>query len=137
MENIVGMQEAFKESKLVYLTTINKEGEKNSRPMTNYNESPYEPMWFPSFKETKKINDIRNNPKVVISFPAEKPNTWYKVEGEASEAPWEEVKENWKWWLLEWVPESERKPLQYDDPFTDRSIIWVKPVKGVLDTSQE
>ncbi len=129
MENIVGMQEAFKESKFVYFTTINKEGEKNSRPMTNFNESPYEPMWFPSFKETKKIYDIRNNPNVVISFPTKEPNTWYKIEGEASEAPWEEVKEKWKWWLLEWVPESERKPLLYDDPFTDRSIIWVKPVK--------
>ena len=132
MKKLKGMLKAFNESKFVYLTTTSKEDKKRTRPMTNFNKSPYKPMWFPSFKDTRKIRDIRYNSLVTISFPAKEWNTWYKIEGEASEASWEEVKEKWKWWLLEWVPEKERKPLLYDNPFTDRSIIWVKPIKSVL-----
>ena len=132
MEKIEGMLEWFAESKFLYLSTINKEGNKNTRPMINFNKTPYEPMWFPSFKETRKIYDIRHNSQVIISFPAKEPNTWYEIEGEAREAPWEEVKEKWKWWLLEWIPDSKRKPLLHDDPSTDRSIIWVEPKKATL-----
>ncbi len=77
---------------------------------------------------SRKANQIRNNPNVVISFPAKEPNTWYKVEGEASEASWEEVKTKWKWWLLEWVPEGERKPLLSDNARAcSQNIITFKP----------
>jgi len=138
MNKLEGMQKAFNESKQVFLTTTNKEGETRRRAMTNYNESPYEPMWFPSFKDTQKIRDIENNPEVIISFHAEATGKWYKVKGHASLAPWEEVKKSWKWWFLEWVPEVERKnhELKYDDPFTDRSIIWVKPKEAVIEDNK-
>lgn len=128
------MLEAFKDSKQVFLTTKSKTGEKSTRPMTNYNESPYEPMWYPSFKGTQKIKDISENPDVVIKFPAEKENTWYHIHGQARLAPWEEVRKSWKWWYLEWVPEEDRNKLQlrYDNPFTDRSIIWVTPVSAEI-----
>ena len=68
-------------SKNVFLTITSKNGEKKTRPMTNYNDSPYEDMWFPSFKDTRKVKDIESNSKVTISFPADEENTLYKVEG--------------------------------------------------------
>ena len=137
MEKIEGMKKSFNESKFVYFSTTSKEGEKNTRPMTNFNESPYEVMWFPSYKETKKIHDIRNNSLVTISFPAKEPNTWFQIEAEASEGSWEDVKKKWKWWLLEWIPENEKKPSLEDNPFRDRSIIWIKPIKAVLSDNWE
>lgn len=134
MNKLEGMHEAFKEAKQVFLTTTSKEGVTKTRAMTNYNDSPYEPMWFPSFKDTQKIQDIGANPVVVISFPAEEPGKWYRVTGKARLAPWEEVKKIWKWWFLEWIPEEDRKDrmLMYDDPFTDRSLIWIKPTEAII-----
>ena len=129
MNKITGLSEAFEEAKQVFLTTYDKNGEPSTRPMTNYNHSPYEPMWFASFLETRKVEEIKGNPEVVVSFPAEEVGKWYRVNGKAHLASWEEVRDNWKWWYLEWVPVEERDKyaLHYDNPFTDRTIIWVKP----------
>lgn len=74
------------------------------------------------------MEDIKINPMVVVSFPAKEEGKWYQVKGNARLAPWEEVRRMWRWWLLEWVPEEDKRPLLYDDPFLDRSIIWVEPV---------
>jgi general stress protein 26 len=136
MEKIEGMIEVFQRSKQVFLTTTNKNGEIKTRPMTNYNDSPYEDMWFPSFKDTRKVKDIESNSKVTISFPSDEENKWYKVEGTARLAPWEEVKKMWRWWLLEWVPEEDRRPVSYDDPFLDRAIIKVNPEKAYIDDNK-
>jgi general stress protein 26 len=136
MEKIEGMSEIFRQSKQVFLTTTSKNGEIKTRPMTNYNDSPYKEMWFPSFKNTRKVKDIEFNPKVIISFPADEENKWYKLEGGAKLASWEEVKKMWRWWFLEWVPEEDRKLLRYDDPFLDRSIIWIKPEKAYIDNKK-
>ena len=128
------MQKSFRESKQVFLTTYNKQGESETRPMTNYNESPYEHMWFPSFMDTQKIRDIKENKDVIISFPTNERDKWYRVKGKASLAPWQEVQKNWKWWYLEWVPEKARGKymLHYDDSFTDRTIIYIIPVEASI-----
>ena len=84
MQQIEGMPEAFREAKQVFLTTVNKDGEKKTRPMTNYNESPFEKMWFPSFKDTRKVKDIENNSEVIVSFPGEDENKWFKIVGKAN-----------------------------------------------------
>jgi len=134
MKQLEGMHEAFKEAKQVFLTTTSKDGETKTRAMTNYNESPYESMWYPSFKDTQKVRDIENNPEVVISFPAEETGKWYKIKGTATLASFDEVQKTWKWWFLEWVPEEERSKheLRYDNPFTDRSIIWIDPTDATI-----
>ena len=131
MEKLPGMLEAFKEARQVFLTTTDDEGNQNIRAMTNFNQSPYEPMWFASFRDTNKIKDISANSEVVVSFPAEEENMWFRIIGSAKLAPWEEVRDMWKWWYLEWVPEEKRQmfELQYDNPFIDRSVIWVKPIR--------
>ena len=136
MKEIKGMDEAFKNAKQIFLMTMSPEGEKNVRPMTNYNDSPYQDMWFPSFRDTRKIEDIEANKEVVISFPSVDEGKWYRVKGIARLAPWEEVRKMWRWWLLEWLPEEDRRPLRYDNPFMDRSIIWVKPKEAEVGDSR-
>jgi general stress protein 26 len=108
MNKIEGMHKAFREAKQVFLTTTSTEGVSKTRAMTNFNDSPYEAMWYPSFKNTQKIKDIAHNPEVVISFPGNERDKWYRVKGSAKLATWEEVQESWKWWYLEWVPGSTR-----------------------------
>jgi general stress protein 26 len=132
MDKIDGMLETFRESKQVFLTTRGKLGETNIRAMTNYNESPYEPMWFPTFKDTRKIREIVENKEVWISFSGDEVDKWYRIHGSAKFAPWEEVQKTWKWWFLEWVPMEDRKKseLRYDHPFSDRAIIWVDPIEA-------
>jgi general stress protein 26 len=131
MKKLEGMLWAFKEAKQVLLTT-NSGCETRTRAMTNFNKSPYEPMWFPSFKDTRKIEDIKGNPLVVVSFPSKEKGKWYQIKGKAKLASWKEVREIWRWWLLEWLPLEERRPLRYDDPFLDRAIIWVEPVEATI-----
>ena len=95
MNELEGMKEAFRESKQIFFTTTNKSGESHTRPMTNYNESPYQPMWFPSFLETQKVEDVKANSDVVISFPTDERGKWYRIKGNAKLAPWEEVHDKW------------------------------------------
>ncbi len=57
MNEIAGLREAFKQHRIVFLTTFSDGGE-NSRQMTNLNENPYQTMWFPTYRNTQKIRDI-------------------------------------------------------------------------------
>ena len=104
MKHIEGLEEIFKESKIVYLVTFGLNDEKHSRPMTNFNENPYETIWFPTYRKTRKVEDIEKNNKVLIIFPDENLDKFYEIEGKAEFASREEVKEKWRWWYLYWHP---------------------------------
>jgi len=69
---------------------------------------------------------------VVVYFLSSEERKWYPVVGAARFAFWDEVREMWRWWLLEWLPEEDRRPLRYDNPLLDRSIIWVEPREASL-----
>ena len=128
LEIIHGMKEIFKEAKLVYLTTFDEEGNKRHRPMTNYNEDPYNTMWFPTFKRTRKVEHILRNPKVLVTFASEKVGEFYEIDGEAELASDDAVKEKWTWWLLSWLPDEELNyRMTSDAPFSNRAIINVHP----------
>ena len=62
MREIEGLVESFKEAKMVYLTTF-RDGEERSRQMTNFNEDPYDVIWFPSDMKSRKVEDIKRAPK--------------------------------------------------------------------------
>lgn len=128
MNRIEGMEEEFKRAKLVYLTTFSEDDRKRNRAMTNYNEDPYKMMWFPTFKETRKVNDIKKNPKVLITFPSSKRGEFYEIEGTAELEDEKVVQEKWEWWYLFWLPDEEfRYRIMSDAPFTNRAIINVYP----------
>jgi len=58
MNEIKGMAEAFKEARVVYLTTF-RDGEVRSRQMTNLNEDPYRMMWFPTVLRDRGAGGVR------------------------------------------------------------------------------
>jgi len=78
MNKIRSMEESFKESKVVYLVTFGLTGEKHSRPMTNFNDGPYNMMWFPTCRDTQKVKDIKNNKKVLVVFPDSERERFYE-----------------------------------------------------------
>ena len=132
MNQIQGMKEDFSKAKVVYLTTFNEKGEKRIRPMTNYNEDPYEMMWFPTYEYTRKVEDIKKNPKVIVSFPGSLEGDMYEIEGKADFAPSSEVNEKWEWWYLYWYPTRQEMAIRTDEPFADRMIINVHPKKATI-----
>ena len=108
MENISKDQDAiesFKHAKIVFMITENKDGEMHSRPMTNFNENPYAKLWFPSYNNTRKVEDIKENPKIVIIYPGIKKDQFYEIDGKAEFADRHVVEEQWVWWYLYWHPE--------------------------------
>ena len=128
MNKIEGMEKEFKQARLVYITTFSEEGRKRNRAMTNYNEDPYEMMWFPTFKETRKVEDIKINPKALITFPSNKRGEFYEIEGTAELEDEKVVRDKWKWWFLYWLPDEEfRYRITTDAPITNRTIINVMP----------
>jgi len=133
MNKIEGIDEAFSRAKVIFLTTFDGDRE-NSRQMTNFNESPYKTMWFPTESGTGKVRDIEKNPRVLLTFPAENEGDFYEIEGEASFADRETVRGRWRWWFLYWRPSQKRRfwfsPLHTEN----RVIINVRPIQAKLVT---
>ncbi len=131
MNKIEGMEEDFKNARVVYVTTIGERGKQFHRPMTNYNEDPYDTMWFPTFRATKKVEHITKNPRIKISFPSHKEGEIYEITGTADFAPEEEVRRKWKWWMLFWHPEFKSYPwFQQGSYLNERRMINVCPVEA-------
>jgi general stress protein 26 len=132
MREIDGLIESFKDARMVYLTTF-RDGEERSRQMTNFNEDPYGVMWFPSDMKSRKIGDIKMDPKVLITFPARKKGEYYEITGKAELADEEVTAEKWRWWYLYWHPAQERRFWMPGGAWTpERAIIDVHPESARL-----
>ena len=105
MKTSEGIKEDFGNARVVYLTTISKDGKMRSRPMTNFNKDPYKVVYFPSFKNTKKVSEIKTNNRVFITFPCSKKNEFCEIEGRAEVVEGDLAEEKWQWWYLFWHPE--------------------------------
>lgn len=108
MKEIEGIRDDFKLAKIVYLTTFS-DGEERSRPMTNFNDDPYRVMWFPTYRDTRKVEDIKDNPKVLVTFPSSEEGEYYEIEGIADFETEEVVAEKWRWWYLYWHPAQRKR----------------------------
>jgi len=127
MNEIAGLREAFKQSRIVFLTTFSDGGE-NSRQMPKLSENPYQTMWFPTYRNTQKIRDIEENPKVLITFPSSRDGEYYEIVGRAEFEDDAVTAQKWRWWYLYWHPHQKmRFSFRYMDHTPDRVIINVKP----------
>ncbi len=127
MNEISGMKEAFQEAKIVFLTTF-LDGDERSRPMTNFNTNPYETFWFPTYRDTKKVEDIKRQSKVLVTFPADDEGKYYEIEGISEFADREFVRDNWQWWYLYWHPrQRSRFWFSQEGEHPERMIILVHP----------
>jgi general stress protein 26 len=137
MNRFEGMLEDFKKAKVVFLTTFSEKGEERSRPMTNLNEDPYGMMWFTTYRDTRKVEDIKKNPRVLITFPSSKEGEFYEIEGRAEFADEEAVEEKWEWWYLYWHPEQkDRFWFERRSRHPERVIINVYPISARIKTQE-
>ena len=126
MREIEGLAESFKEARMVYLTTF-RDGEERSRQMTNFNEDPYGVIWFPSDMKSRKIEDIKDDSKVLITFPAQKKGEYYEITGRAELADEGVTAEKWRWWYLYWHPTQKKRFWMPGTGTPERAIINVHP----------
>ncbi len=131
MNIVEGLIEDFKMARIVNMTTYAENDVKNIRPMTNFNDDPYDTMWFPTYKDTRKVQDIQRNPRILISFPnTRKDGTFWEISGTAKLESSEVTAKKWKNWFLFWHPEKEAMGwgLTGDSSHADhRAIINVFP----------
>ncbi len=133
MNKIEGMDEDFKNARVVYVTTIGERGKQFHRPMTNYNEDPYSTIWFATFRQTNKVEQITKNPRIKITFPSNREGDMYEITGSATLAPEEEVRQKWKWWMLFWHPEFAKYPwFTQGSHLHERVIINVCPEEAKI-----
>jgi general stress protein 26 len=127
MNEIEGMLEDFKRARVVYMTTF-RNGEERNRPMTNLNEDPYNMMWFPTYRDTRKVKDIEENPRVLLTFPSSREEEYYEIEGRAEFESEEVTAQKWRWWYLYWHP-GQRRRFWFPGGahYPDRVIINVHP----------
>jgi general stress protein 26 len=109
MDKLPGLTENFKRARVVFLTTFTEKGEEHSRKMTNLNEDPYAKIWFPTHTNTRKVKEVKSNPRALITFPAAKEGEYYEIEGKAEVETGEEVENKWFWWYLYWRPEQRNR----------------------------
>ena len=133
MNKLPGLAESFKKAKVVFLTTYTESGEEQNRKMTNLNEDPYAVMSFPTATDTKKVRQIRGNPKALVTFPGERSGNFYEIEGRAEVETGEEAEKRWFWWYLYWRPsQRERFWFPQGGRHPDRAMISVTPTKARL-----
>jgi general stress protein 26 len=104
MEFLEGLDTCFKNSRIVILTTFGIDGEKHERPMLNLNEDPYSPMDFNTYKNTRKVEDIKNNSDVLIKIPGQFEGEYFELSGKADFEPDAVVQEKWEFWYSEMHP---------------------------------
>lgn len=132
MKEIPGLRDSFKKAKIVFLTTFSETGEEHSRQMTNLNEDPFTIIWFPTYKNTKKVSEIINNPKVLITFPGENQKEFFEIEGDAKIETGKQVEEKWFWWYLYWRPSQRNRFWFPPGNHPDWVIINISPISAKL-----
>ena len=133
MKEIKGLAESFREAKVVFLTTF-KDGEERNRPMTNFNEDPYSVMWFPTYRKTRKVEDIKKNPKVLLTFPSKNEDAYFEISGTAEFEDERVTANKWQWWYLYWHPNQRNRfwfPARTGGS-PDRMIINISPESAKL-----
>jgi len=132
-DEIICLADSFKKAKIIFMITYGKSGEEHIRAMTNFNDNPYEVMWFATATSTRKVEDIKENKKVLLLFPALADEMYYELEGEGYLSSREEVNEKWVWWWLYWHPhQAERFWESGKETNSERTIIKVKPLSAQL-----
>jgi general stress protein 26 len=133
LNRVEGLEESFRVAKVVWITTFGEGSEERSRKMTNLNNDPYRVMWFPTELGSRKVEDIKRNPRALITFPAAGPGEYYEIEGRAELEDPEMVEEKWLWWYLYWHP-SQRSRFWFPRGMSHsrKAIVNIHPISARL-----
>ena len=78
------LYEMIEDSKVAMMTSRRSDGILRSRPMANQKQAGGADLWFITSEETTKLDDIRNDPHVNLSYFRESKMEWVSVSGIAT-----------------------------------------------------
>lgn len=121
---------------LCMLTTRASDGTLHSRPMSNNGEVEFGgDVWFFADRRSRKVREIRQDPRVSVSYSAPERGVWLALEGKASVVTdIEKKKELWLKELERWFqsgPEDDSVVLIKVS--ADRAEHWGKAGDGVVE----
>lgn len=82
-KNLEALYDLIKDFDVATMTTINRNGLLVSRPMMTQKSRPEADLWFVTFFDSNKVNEVGNDPRVNISYYQGLDKPWVSVSGKA------------------------------------------------------
>jgi general stress protein 26 len=76
--------ELIKDIKVAMLVTMDNEGHHFARPMVAQEPDEHDDLWFFSSLDSPKIEEIKANPEVLLSYADPGGNAYISISGEAA-----------------------------------------------------
>ncbi|HEX8251126.1 MAG TPA: pyridoxamine 5'-phosphate oxidase family protein [Pyrinomonadaceae bacterium] len=110
-EEIKKIAEFIRDIDFTMMTTIDEDGELQSRPMSTQKTEFDGSIYFFTFDDTDKIRHIRKNPRVNLAYSAPDQQTYVSLRGRAEESKdRQKMEELWSPELKAWFPEGLETP---------------------------
>lgn len=109
--NIQLLAEKIKDIKLCMLTTVNEQGQMHSRPMYTQEIKEDGLVWFFINIDSHKVDEIRNNKNINLSYSDPSKNLYISASGVAIvNQDKAKIDELWNPFLKAWFPEGKDDP---------------------------
>lgn len=110
-EEIAKLNELIKDIDFAMMTTVEADGTLRSRPMSTQQSEPDGDLWFFSYADTAKVEEIEHDRRINLSYASNDKNTWISVSGTANMIrDTAKMEELWSPALKAWFPDG------IDDP---------------------
>lgn len=109
--NIRKIAEFIREIDFTMMTTIDGEGELESRPMSTQKTEFDGSVYFFTYDDTDKVRHLRNNPRVNLAYSAPDQQTYVSLKGRAEiSKDRQKMEELWSPELKAWFPDGLETP---------------------------
>lgn len=110
-DDIAKLNELIKDVNIAMMTTVELDGSLRSRPMATQQSEFDGDLWFFSYDDSAKMDEVQRDRRVNLSYGAGEKDTWVSVSGTANVVrdP-AKKKELWSPILKAWFPNGEDDP---------------------------
>lgn len=125
-ESIQKLRELIKDIDMAMLTTVDEDGSLRSRPMATHQVEFDGTLWFFTYDNTAKVEEIQHEREVNVSYMSASNNTYVSMTGTAIIVKdYEKMKELWnpiyKAWFTEGLDDPHLALMKID---VDRAEYW-------------
>jgi len=101
----------IKDIKVAMMVTMDKHGHHFARPMVAQEPDEHEHLWFFTSLDSPKVQEIINNPEVLLSYASPSKNQYVSISGEAAVVQDRaKIDELWSESLKAWWPQGKDDP---------------------------
>ena len=110
-EAINALAQKAKGVRIAMLTTIGADGTPRCRPMGTREVGPEGELWFFTYEDSRKVRDVRDNPRVSLGYADHEDGLWVSVAGTAElVSDRAKAKELWSPFLRAFFPDGPDDP---------------------------